>query len=401
MHGICEDFAVHARAAKTFGATNTIIGGDVSSYSVSTGVYTLIDGEVADLGNSTLFEASATASWAEATAFRADAQNIPAEIGGFTFTPGTWHSSTYIYSSATTTVVLDGQGDSGAEFLFQSEGYLSLGANTKFVLINGTKWENVLWACKTYFTAGADVDFAGSMLAGTYIVLGADVIVRGCIVSLSAITFGADNTITVARTMDSASPSITVTASPTATPSHSPPSLPSVSPSPTAAVMGAGCDADLDFSSSRKTRAVVEILENKCPEDIQLIAINGTTEYGNVPPIHILSQDQETVTFQVHQHMFPGSISHMYTYFHTAPNGDSRCLANASVTQSDTLIFTAGCMHMTPLSIVDLWVVDAALDADYDTAQLSDRCYPLEDAVLPTVQYTFKLHCVSQCVPTE
>jgi hypothetical protein len=372
----------------------------VSSYSVSTTAYTLIDGEVSDLPKSTLFEASATASWAEATAFRADAQNIPAEIGGFTFTPGTWHSSSFIYSSASTTVVLDGQGDPRAEFLFQSEGYMSLGADTKFVLINGAKWENVLWACKTYFTPGANVDFYGSVLTGTYITLGADVTVHGCLVSLAAITFGAGNLITVARTMDSASPSITITGSPTATPSHSPSSHPSVSPSPTAAVMEAGCDADLDFSSSRKTRAVVEILENECPEDIQLMAIIGTTEYVDVPPIHILSQDQDTVTFQVYPNMFPGSVSYMYTYFHTAPNGDSRCLANASVAQSDTLIFTAGCMHMTPLSIVDLWVVDAALDADYDTAQLSDRCNPPEVAVLPAVQYTFKLHCVSQCVPT-
>jgi hypothetical protein len=229
--------------------------------------------------------------------------------------------------------------------------------------------------------------------------------VHGCIVSRSAITFAAANTITVAPPIESPSPSNSPSAPPTATPSHSPTSPPTSPPtssptvSPIATAMATGCDADLDFSSSRKT-SDVEILENECPEDIQLIAINGTTKYGDVPPIHILSQDQDTVTFQVHQNMFPGSVSYMYTHFHTASNGDSRCLANATVTQSDTLIFTAGCMHRAPLSIVDLWVVDVALDADYDTAKLSDRCNPPEVAVLPTVQYTFKLHCVSQCVPT-
>jgi hypothetical protein len=363
-----------------------------------TGAYTLIDANVADRADSLIFDGETLLSWNQALAIRPSAFAIPAEMGARTYTPGTWHAEA-IYVTAHYTTIFDGQGDPDSEFLFQSNTEITIGAGAIFTLINGAKWENILWACRTHWVCGINVDFYGSVLAGTKITLGQYVTIHGCIVSLTAITFGATNTINVARTMDSASPSNTVTASPTATPSRSPSSSPTVSPTATA-IMASGCDADLGFSSSRKTSAV-EILENECPEDIQLIAINGTTEYGDVPPIHILSQDQDTVTFQIHQNMFPGSVSYMHTYFHTVPNGDSRCLANASVTQSDTLIFTAGCMHMTPLSIVDLWVVDAALDADYDTAQLSDRCYPLEDAVLPTVQYTFKLHCVSQCVPTE
>jgi hypothetical protein len=284
-------------------------------------------------------------------------------MGGKTFTPGTWRSLS-IYVTLLTTVVLDGQGDPDAEFLFQSDAHMEVGANVKFELINGARWENIRWACKTHFTTGVGVEFYGSVLAGAHIILGATVTVHGCLISLTAITFATTNTVTVASTTESASPS------------------------------------DADARSRRMTNAV-EILENECPEDIQLIAINGTTKYGDVPPIHILSRDQDTVTFQVHQNMFPGSVSYMYTHFRTVPNGDPGCLANATVTQSDTLIFTAGCMHRAALSIVDLWVVDVALDADYDTAKLSDRCNPPEVAVLPTVQYTFKLHCVSQCVPTE
>jgi hypothetical protein len=366
LGSICENFAVHARSAITFAAANKVIGGDVGIFPGTsiTGAYTLIDADVADRGDSLIFDVFAEASWLEAVAPRFNTQTIPVEMGGNTFTPGTWHTSTYIKVTILTTVVLDGQGDPNAEFLFQSDSYMEVGANVKFKLINGARWENIRWACTTYFTAGVGVELYGSVLAGTHIIFGATGTVYGCLISLSAITFGADNTITVASTTESASPS------------------------------------DADARSRRKTSAVVEILENKCPEDIQLIAITGTTEHGDVPPIHILSQDQKTVTFQVHQNMFPGSVSYMYTHFHTAPNRDSRCLANASVAQSDTLIFTAGCMHMTPLSIVDLWVVDAALDAVYDTAKLSDRCNPPEVAVLPAVQYTFKLHCVSQCVPT-
>jgi choice-of-anchor A domain-containing protein len=176
-----------------------------------------------------------------------------------------------------------------------------------------------------------------------------------------------------------ATPSPT-TKNPTAepAPTSSPSKAPSMAPTPT-----------------------IEILENECPDDIQLLAVNGITEYGDVPPIHILAQDQYTVTFQVHQNWFAGSVSYMYTQYPAVPNGETCCLANANVTQSDTLTFTAECMHMAPVSIIDLWVVDAALDADLDTAEIPECCHSPEDAVLPTVQYTFQLHCVPQCVPTS
>jgi hypothetical protein len=72
-----------------------------------------------------------------------------------------------------------------------------------------------------------------------------------------------------------------------------------------------------------RRQVAAEILENECPADIELIAINGTAEHGDVPPIHILSQDQDTVTFQVNQNMFPGSVLHMHTqHFHSVPNSD-------------------------------------------------------------------------------
>jgi hypothetical protein len=158
-------------------------------------------------------------------------------MGGNTFTPGTWHTSTYINVAAGSTVVLDGKDYPESEFLFQSDNYMEVGVGVKFDLINGAKWENVLWACKTYFTSGASVDFYGSILAAEYIVLGAAVTVYGCVVSLTSVTLGATNTITLARTIESASPSKSPSASPTASPSLSP------SVSPTAVAMS-GCDAD-------------------------------------------------------------------------------------------------------------------------------------------------------------
>jgi hypothetical protein len=181
---------------------------------------------------------------------RGNTQTIPADMGDNTFTPGTWRSSTFINVAAGSTVVLDGKGDPDSEFLFQSDSTIWLGEGVTVDLINGAKWENVLWACKSYFTSGAGVDFYGSILAGGYIVLGEAVSVHGCLVSRSAITFAPANTVTVAPPIESASPSNSPSASPTATPSHSPTSPPSTS-SPTVnptgaagAAMATGCDAD-------------------------------------------------------------------------------------------------------------------------------------------------------------
>ena len=401
INTFCENVAVHARTAITFGATNTVIGGDVSIApgTAITLMPPLIDGSLASRVDAELFNDSLDKSFLDALASRDDAHAFESEIGNTTFTPGTWYASTgNINIAASTTVILDGEGDPDAEFLFQASIAMWVGAGVNVVLKNGTKWENVLWVTGTMFTAGANADFYGSILSGEKIVFGADVNMHGCVVSKTAITFGANDLLTVA--VPSPSPSNSPTASPTASPSHSPTSSPTVSPTTAAAISMAGCDGELYYPET------IEFLENECPEDIQLVVINGATEYGDVPPIHILSQDQDTVTFQVHQNMFPGtvslpgSVSYMSTAYYTAPNGDPTCSVNAAVTQHDNLIFTAGCMHMTPISIVDVWVVDAALNADYDTAKLFDWC-PNKDTVLPSVQYTFKLQCVSLCVPSS
>jgi hypothetical protein len=230
---------VHARSALTFAATNTVIGGDVSVFPAITGTCTLIDGVFADADDSSNFDGAAEASWLEAVAPRGNTQTLPAEMGGNTFTPGTWHTTNFIYVTAALIVTLDGQGDPDSEFLFQSDTYMWVGAGAKFVLINGAKWENVLWATTTYFVGGATVDFNGSILAGTYVTWGATLIMHGCLISRAAITFGATTSLTVF--LPSPSPSNNPSASPTTTPSHGPTFSPTVSPNAAAMV---GCDVD-------------------------------------------------------------------------------------------------------------------------------------------------------------
>jgi hypothetical protein len=116
--------------------------------------------------------------------------SIAAEIGGKRFTPGTYYSTT-INIAASTTITLDGLNQKNPKFLFQCDAALSTGASTNFILLNGAKSENILWAVGAAATIGASSVLEGSILAGGAITLGAGAEVRGCVLAVAAAGFGA------------------------------------------------------------------------------------------------------------------------------------------------------------------------------------------------------------------
>jgi hypothetical protein len=177
---------VHPGSAITFAASYKIMGGDVdiSPGTSITRAYYIDGGALASADESALFAASVHEEWAAAMAIRQDATDLAVEMGGGTFTPGTWHSGT-ITIAAYTPVYLDGQNDPNSVFLFQSDETLVAGTGVKIVLINGAKPENILWVFGTSVAFGAGVGCQGSILAGTAIVFGATNIVHGCVISLT------------------------------------------------------------------------------------------------------------------------------------------------------------------------------------------------------------------------
>jgi hypothetical protein len=140
------------------------------------------------------FTASVTTAWTDAMATRGDATTIAAEIGGQTFTPGTFYSGT-ISIAAGANVTLDGQHGINPVFLFQSGSTMLTHAGSNIILINGAIAENVVWALGTALTTGADNIFKGSILAGSAITFGATNTVHGSVVAITAITFGAENAV--------------------------------------------------------------------------------------------------------------------------------------------------------------------------------------------------------------
>ena len=182
---VCQNFAVHAGAALTF-AANTIKSGDVGAGAAITGLSTLSDGEIVD--DSIVFAAETVARHTALMAVRADGKAMAGNIGGRTFTPGTYRSDSAITIGAT--MFLDGKGDANSVFLFQALS-MATTASTKIVLTNGAKAENVLWVLSASSAHGATSVFEGSILAGAAITFGAGFTLHGCAISLAAITFGA------------------------------------------------------------------------------------------------------------------------------------------------------------------------------------------------------------------
>ena len=190
-HFVCENFAVHARTTITFnGGRTNIHGGDVGVFPGTsiTGAYHFQAGG-ALVDDSSAFAALTEAAHAAAMAVQKNGKVIGTEIGGSTFTPGTYRYRSAINVAYGTVVTLDGEGDPNSVFLFQAGSTLVTGAGTRVILKNGARAENVVWALGTAATLGASSVLEGSILAGTAITFGTKSELRGCALAQSAVTF--------------------------------------------------------------------------------------------------------------------------------------------------------------------------------------------------------------------
>jgi hypothetical protein len=200
--GVCENYAVHARATITSaGAPNTqISNGDIS---VSPG--TSITGNCEFDTGSTIVD---SAAFATSVMFdHADLRSrrsvethwgvVAHEIGGATFYPGTCRAGTAINIALGAKVTLDGLGDDNSVFLFQAGTTFVTAADTCFELINGANAKNIVWALGTAATLGARSVVQGSILDGTAIAFGTKSKVHGCAIAMTAVTFETEGCVIV------------------------------------------------------------------------------------------------------------------------------------------------------------------------------------------------------------
>ena len=125
-------------------------------------------------------QADLLAAYNDAVSRSANAQTLPGNMGGLTFTPGLYVNSTSVLISGSgpgNNVTLDAQGDPNAVFIFKMGSTLTTATGSQVILAGGAKASHVFWQVGTSATIDVGSIFKGNVLAATSITLntGADV----------------------------------------------------------------------------------------------------------------------------------------------------------------------------------------------------------------------------------
>lgn len=118
---------------------------------------------------------------------------IAGDLGGRTFHVGVHHISAAL--ALTGAVILDGEGDPNAVFIFQTDAAFDTAAGSQVILTGGTQAANVFWIVTGAAGTGASSSLAGSILARGAITVGAGATLQGRALSLGTVTL-ASNTFT-------------------------------------------------------------------------------------------------------------------------------------------------------------------------------------------------------------
>jgi hypothetical protein len=159
-----------------------------------------------------------------------------------------------------------------------------------------------------------------------------------------------------------------------------------------------------DAPSDRPTLTAETQGPTPCPpSDPILVANEGETMYPDLP-VTITRQNTTHVAFTV-ENTFGSTVSSVFTEYHSGSFGETECLEEENVEQNSEveIEFVAQCMHHTKISIVNVWITDCNEALPFldqaDNAEVPECCHPGKEC--RTVQYTFKLPCVSPCPDDE
>jgi hypothetical protein len=198
--GSAGSFGALAGSGITFGGVTTTITGDIGSSPTPTitGLANLILVGENHLGDAITVQAKTDL----ATAYSSAAGITPTmlygavfDLGGLTLNPGVYNGSSSL--GITGTLTLDGNGNSDAIWIFQAGSTLTAATDSKIILINGARPENIVWQVGSSATLNTDAYFTGTILALTSISLGTGAtVIGGLLAQNGAITFNG-NTVMV------------------------------------------------------------------------------------------------------------------------------------------------------------------------------------------------------------
>ena len=127
-------------------------------------------------------QADLLAAFNDATSRSTNAQTLPGNMGGLTFTPGLYVNSTSVLISGAgpnNNVTLDAQGNPNAVFIFKMGSTLTTGVGSQVILAGGAKASHVFWQVDTSATIDVGSIFQGNVLAATSITINTGSAVTG------------------------------------------------------------------------------------------------------------------------------------------------------------------------------------------------------------------------------
>lgn len=197
--GSAENFAVLG-GATVMSTGNTVLNGDLG---VSPG--TVITGFGPGVVNGTTYSSGAVAQQAAtdaATAYTEASSEVPVQnltgqdLGGLTLSPGVRDFSSS--AQLTGNLILNGQGNPNAQFVFQIGSTLTTASAASIELINGAQADNVFWQVGSSATIGTDSVIYGSILADASITLTTGASLTGRAVALNGSVTMDDNLVSIA-----------------------------------------------------------------------------------------------------------------------------------------------------------------------------------------------------------
>jgi len=138
--------------------------------------------------------------------------------------------------------------------------------------------------------------------------------------------------------------------------------------------------------------------EEICSQNVELIRTTGIIPFKTISPVNIISQDRETVTFEVKNTFSINESVYVYTQF-DGLESSTECFSKENVTKtwtsSDTV--TAVCMAHLPVALVHMWVSAPSISSS-NSAKVPECCASQVKDTYSKVQLTFKVYCENQCL---
>ena len=197
-----DTFGVLAGSTVTNSGPTTVVGNlGVSPGTAITGFTGIAPGGPG-LVSGTINSANAFAAQAQteltaaynAAAGAASTATVAGDLGGLTFFPGVYTSSSTL--GITGTVTLNALGNPNAQFIFQIGSALTTATSSNVLLINGATPSNVFWQMGSSATLGSTSNFSGNLLALSSISLGTSTVLQGRALARTGAVTLLSNTIT-------------------------------------------------------------------------------------------------------------------------------------------------------------------------------------------------------------